>query len=243
MTAGHSTALIVAETPIMQDAQGRYSLNTLHHASQTGPEKRPSEWLRRKTTKALITELASQSVDLRLDVVKGGDGPGTYAHELLAISYAGWISPACQLKVNQAFIDMRTGKARAVQPMTAIQLIAAQAHALVEMEQRQLATEAAVTVLETKLAALDSETGYRSVTGWQRTRNVTMSLDMAKTFGKEATAKCKALGIRIGKVPSEQWGSVGSYPVQVLDELWQEQQHRNGSHTTEHIGRHAGGIA
>lgn len=35
---------------------------------------------------------------------------GTFAHELLAISYAGWISPAFQLPVNQVFMDYRTGK-------------------------------------------------------------------------------------------------------------------------------------
>ena len=46
-----------------------------------------------------------------LHVVHGGEESGTYAHELLAVSYAGWISPAFQLRVNQAFIDSRTGTA------------------------------------------------------------------------------------------------------------------------------------
>ena len=42
--------------------------------------------------------------------MKGGTTPGTFTHELLAIEYAGWISPAFRLRVNQAFIDLKTGQ-------------------------------------------------------------------------------------------------------------------------------------
>jgi hypothetical protein len=101
--------LIVADVTILQDNHGRYNLNLLHQASGTAPTKRPTDWLRRKTTQALIRELGDQSENLPYDVVKGGNESGTYVHELLAISYAGWISPAFQLKVNQAFIDMKKG--------------------------------------------------------------------------------------------------------------------------------------
>ncbi|MGT3291634.1 KilA-N domain-containing protein, partial [Yersinia enterocolitica] len=34
-----------------------------------------------------------------------GVNQGTFAHELLAIEYAGWISPAFRLQVNQTFLD------------------------------------------------------------------------------------------------------------------------------------------
>ena len=43
-------------------------------------------------------------------VQKEGRAGGTFAHELLAISYAGWISAAFQLQVNQTFLDYRQGK-------------------------------------------------------------------------------------------------------------------------------------
>lgn len=106
------TALIVADVPIPEDADGRFNLNVLHQAS--GDEsKRPSDWLRRKSTKALISELQSQVVNGHLDVVTtvhGGNASGTFAHQLLAVSYAGWISPTFQLKVNQAFLDMKEGR-------------------------------------------------------------------------------------------------------------------------------------
>lgn len=37
----------------------------------------------------------------------GNGGGGTYAHKLLAISYAGWISPQFQLHVNQVFLNQQ----------------------------------------------------------------------------------------------------------------------------------------
>lgn len=40
---------------------------------------------------------------------------GSYAHELLIIAYASWISPSFHLQVNQVFLDYRTGKLQPVQ--------------------------------------------------------------------------------------------------------------------------------
>lgn len=102
----------IAGVEISTDAEGRFDLNALHKASGMGGHKKPSEWLRTKQAIELIVELSGNS-RLGQEVVnsvKGGTAPGTFAHELLAVEYAGWISPAFRLKVNQTFIDYRTGK-------------------------------------------------------------------------------------------------------------------------------------
>lgn len=94
---------------ISLDEYGRVSLNTLHQLSGKGSAKKPDNWLRLQSTQELITEI-SQFSDMRtapLQVINGGIHRGTYAHELLAISYAGWISPGFQLQVNQAFLDSK----------------------------------------------------------------------------------------------------------------------------------------
>jgi len=106
---------VVAGVEIAVDELGRFNLNAIHKASGAGQHKRPGKWLDNAQSKELIAELESQSpisglAQKSLNVVKGTNTPGTFAHELLAISYAGWISPAFQLKVNQVFMDYRTGK-------------------------------------------------------------------------------------------------------------------------------------
>lgn len=107
-----STVPVIAGVEITTDAAGRFNLNALHKAAGSIHTKRPSIWLATKQAKELIEEL-SQNSGLGQKVissVKGGVTPGTFAHELLAVSYAGWISPAFQLQVNQAFIDFRSGR-------------------------------------------------------------------------------------------------------------------------------------
>lgn len=111
---------VVVGIEIPLDKFGRYDLNTLHKASGEGDHKRPSKWLDTKQAKELIHELQSKLLkniqspnsgfgQKVVESARGGASPGTYAHELIAVSYAGWIRADFQLDVNQAFIDYKSG--------------------------------------------------------------------------------------------------------------------------------------
>ncbi|ASD86133.1 KilA-N domain-containing protein [Salmonella enterica] len=104
---------VIAGVEITTDAEGRFNLNALHKASGLGAHKAPAQWLRTQTAKSLIAELEKETVQICIVSDEGRNG-GTFAHELLAIEYAGWISPAFRLQVNQTFLDFRTGKLAAV---------------------------------------------------------------------------------------------------------------------------------
>lgn len=100
----------VAGVDIEMDEHQRFNLNALHKAGGAIRHKSPADWLRNKQTQELIQEMTKPEISgLPVDVIRGGANPGTFAHELLAVSYAGWISPAFQLKVNQVFLDYRRG--------------------------------------------------------------------------------------------------------------------------------------
>lgn len=116
--------LIIADVVILQDSHGRYSLNTLHQASGGRASKKPSTWINLVGTQELIAELSYQRQNPVFDVVKGGNASGIYADELLAVSYAGWISPAFQLRVNQIFLASKRADSRVPQVRDqAIQMI------------------------------------------------------------------------------------------------------------------------
>lgn len=107
-----NSSIIIANVEIFRDEHGRYNLNALHRASEASENqsKAPSQWLRRKSTKELIVEVESQNVNLHsgaIEVVNGGDRQGVYADEILAVEYAGWISPRFRILVNRAFIDSK----------------------------------------------------------------------------------------------------------------------------------------
>ena len=103
---------VIAGVEITTDTAGRFNLNALHKASGGRDAKRPKAWLATKQAQELIDELRQDSAfgEEVIKIIKGGIAPGTFAHELLAIEYAGWISPSFRLQVNQTFLDFRTGK-------------------------------------------------------------------------------------------------------------------------------------
>ncbi|MDE5190026.1 KilA-N domain-containing protein [Citrobacter freundii complex sp. 2024EL-00228] len=110
---GAESLPVIAGVEITTDAEGRFNLNALHKASGLGANKAPAQWLRTQTAKSLIAELEKETVQICIVSDEGRNG-GTFAHELLAIEYAGWISPVFRLQVNQTFLDFRTGKLVAV---------------------------------------------------------------------------------------------------------------------------------
>lgn len=115
---------VIADVEITTDDEGRFNLNALHRASGLGSNKAPAQWLRTQGAKDLVAELEQSDVHNCISASKGGSGAqGTFAHELLAISYAGWISPAFQLKVNQVFLDYRTGKLQQPKALSTLELI------------------------------------------------------------------------------------------------------------------------
>nr|WP_254427593.1 KilA-N domain-containing protein [Salmonella enterica] len=177
---------VIAGVEITTDEEGRFNLNALHKASGEGDHKRPSKWLSTEQAKALISELEKQSPNSGLGqevikTVKGGIFPGTFAHELLAVEFAGWISPAFRLKVNQTFIDFRTGKlspvARELSRMDILQLAIEAEHERMRLEgenqrlEHQLLEDAPKVEFHDKVVAAPDSMGYslqRTVPGENR---------------------------------------------------------------------------
>lgn len=117
INTNNSNCPVIAGVSIATDKEGRYNLNALHKASGGTDAKRPKAWLATKSTQELIEELRRNSAFGQeiITVTKGGTNQGTFAHELLAVSYAGWISPKFQLMVNQVFLDYKKGELKNIQ--------------------------------------------------------------------------------------------------------------------------------
>ena len=158
-SAANSTPMI-AGVEITTDEAGRFNLNALHKASGGEKKNGPSYWLALDTTKSLIDALGHKlgDTEIPVSVIKGGLSQGTFAHELLAISYAGWISPAFQLQVNQVFLDYRTGKLQpvaSVDPMAVLNDPAAMRGLLLTYSEKVLALEEKVEEAKPVIAAFE----------------------------------------------------------------------------------------
>ena len=158
-SAANSTPMI-AGVEITTDEAGRFNLNALHKASGGEKKNGPSYWLALDTTKSLIDALGHKlgDTEIPVSVIKGGLSQGTFAHELLAISYAGWISPAFQLQVNQVFLDYRTGKLQPVAPVDPMAVLndpAAMRGLLLTYSEKVLALEEKVEEAKPVIAAFE----------------------------------------------------------------------------------------
>ncbi|MFM4996044.1 phage antirepressor KilAC domain-containing protein [Aeromonas sanarellii] len=155
--AGAANALpVIAGVEITTDEAGRFNLNALHQASGGEKKRGPSYWLALDSTAELIAEVA-KTTNTEIPVFsKRGLNGGTFAHELLAISYAGWISPAFQLQVNQVFLDYRTGKlAPVVDPMAALNDPATMRGLLLSYSEKVINLEHRVEEMQTDVEALE----------------------------------------------------------------------------------------
>lgn len=131
-------APMICGVEITMDEVGRYNLNDLHAAAVASGDatasQRPSVFLRSAQVKRFIETLQTKALKSALEqnqqvtsstargqncpleqnqplkIIKGGNAPGAWAVELLAIRYAAWIKPEFEIEVYQTFLDYRTGK-------------------------------------------------------------------------------------------------------------------------------------
>lgn len=73
--------------------------------------KRPIDWLQNKQTEEFLSELSkvrkSTLADL-VQVTKGGDNPGTWMHEDVALEFARWLSPKFAIWCNDRIKELLT---------------------------------------------------------------------------------------------------------------------------------------
>lgn len=95
--------VIVSETLIRRDDDGRYCLNDLHRAAGAHAKHKPGNWLALKQTRALADEIGIAGIPAITSV----QGVGTYVARELVYAYAMWISPAFALKVIRTYDAMQ----------------------------------------------------------------------------------------------------------------------------------------
>ena len=104
--------LVMFETAIRQDKDGRYCLNDLHKAAIASglpvARKNPAEFFRTDMANNFVESVKKITGELTviLRVNNGGKNPGTYTCKELLFAYALWIDNRIFLKIIKAIDDL-----------------------------------------------------------------------------------------------------------------------------------------
>jgi hypothetical protein len=110
--AQHTLSLVIDDVTILQDEDGRYSLNDLHRvavASGVTRDIRPGEWLALAQTQELIEVLIAENSAVEPLKKRLGRYGGTFGVRELLYAYGMWISAVVNLRVIRAFDALMNG--------------------------------------------------------------------------------------------------------------------------------------
>jgi hypothetical protein len=123
MTAGNEQQLelTLRGKPIAEDSFGRICLNDIWEAAGAAVSKQPKHWRGNKGVIELIEELQKKVTAgylkdghenvLVIDAQRGRGARGTFAHPVLAATYAGYLSPKLEIEVREVWLRFRAGDA------------------------------------------------------------------------------------------------------------------------------------
>jgi hypothetical protein len=102
--------LVISETAIRQDKNGRYCLNDLHKAAGSEKRHQPGNWIRTESAQELAQEFNSSDMRIKAVAIKRGATGGTFVVKEMVYAYAMWISPKFHLHVIRTFDAVMTQK-------------------------------------------------------------------------------------------------------------------------------------
>lgn len=188
-----------------------------------------NDWKKTKSTDAYLLALASNTniiVDDLLLVKSGGKDTldrGTWAHPLVALNFAQWISPNfhvwCNIHIKTL---METGSTKLVmdKPLTNLQMFAMAVKSMEEQEARinniEVVQQSHSKVLE-KVDAHLPELGYTTISAWANLRK----FNLQNGVGQMLAVRCRAFAnrdsIELKYITDTYRGNVPTYPISLLD--------------------------
>lgn len=97
--------LVYRDVVIHRGKDGMVNLTDMWKAQGSPANKDPSQWTRLRTTRELETVLGESMGISQTFRKRIGRGLGTWAHPLMAVSYAKYLSPEFHIWANQVILE------------------------------------------------------------------------------------------------------------------------------------------
>ena len=103
-------------------------------------------------------------------------------------------------------------------PMTSLEALQIAVNRMVEQERRLRTVEDRMDMIEAKTATVPNE--YFTVAGFATIRKQRIDVNKANIIGRKAANLSRRLGYEIGKVSDPRFGTVNTYHVDILNEVF-----------------------
>lgn len=200
------------------------------------PKRRMSDFLKSANTKDFIAALearyASEGKRKVLHVVKGGtpDNQGTWMDELLAIKFAGWLSPEFEIWMYERVRELLTTGMTSIEGVRpqggviqGLKAIVAQLEAqeLFNDEIRQDVDDITTRMQEVEAKITSTDENYYTIAGYCTLHRISCPLAKATGWGKEAAALSRKKGYEMGTAHDVRFGKVRTYHKDILKAVLQ----------------------
>ena len=192
-----------------------------------------------------ILELQASAVLRRLDkdvisshtlMTNGGNQQFTFVNEegfysVVLGSRKENVKPFKKWVTGEVLPSIRKTGSYSVKPMTAIEMLAIQAQAMVELEKKQLLLESQQHLQSKDIEYLKTKAihrpDYYSIVGFSNKVKVKVGLEKAKKLGKICVNLCKQKGYTTEKIDDPRFGYIRTYPHNVLEEVFAKEFNLN----------------
>lgn len=131
-------------------------------------------------------------------------------------------------QARQYFIECE--KQNKIKPMSIEEMIIANAQSMIETKKRltnledftHTKFEETFTKIDEIKALSSTRPEYFTIVGYASYIRVSVDNTLAKRLGATASKLCKERGLLVDKVPDGRYGHVGSYPLEILKEVFKQ---------------------
>lgn len=186
---------------------------------------RPPDVFKLKSWKAYEEALCKQKGHRlgNLRTVVNGDNGGSWIHQDLIIEMARRLNPEFSIWCNDRIAELlREGKTEIVKPKSEIEILLQSVQILAEQDKKIKEIDSRMTVLEAKQEGMNED--YFAVMGYCSVKKIKVDRVGAAKLGKKASSLCKELGYSTGKVNHPIFGTVNTYPSEVLEIVISEEK-------------------
>jgi hypothetical protein len=223
----NSVTYFFKESPIQFDFVNGY---LMANATLMGKpyNVKPEDLFKTKSWRA-YQEAVSEAKGIKFEYLRTSklgspeNGGGSWIHQELIIEFARRLNPSFSIWCNDRIAELlKDGKTEIIKPKSQVEMLLASVQILADQEKKITLIESRIDVLEAQ--STTSPTDYFAVAGFWSMKKAKIDTTSANRIGRLAAKICKENGYMIGKVPNAQYGSVNTYPSDVLSLIFNQEK-------------------